>query len=639
MASSNSAAETPPVSRARRTFSLWLLALLILGVSWYLGNIQRDALLQQLELQGQQELDLYVSHLEGQLDRYAFLPALLADDFRLQSLLIAPGNRDQQGRVNRFLGHVNAIAGSLDVYLMDARGDTLAASNWRDELTFVGSNFSFRPYFIDAMNGKPGRYYALGTTSGRRGYYFSHPVGEPDAPQGVVVVKIDIDTLENNWHDEDTELIVTDPDGVIFVSTRPDWRYRTVQPLTADAMARIRASRRYPDVGLQPVFYSQKELRPSGAQILQVGEPGGAGYISMATDMPKAGWRVQLLVSQQVIAPQVWQTRLFALTLLLLLGTAGWLLAARSRRRRERELERRGAMQDALDELERRVGQRTVDLTEANRLLRQEVEEHERTRDELIQAAKLAVLGQMSAGINHELNQPLTAMRTYADNARTYLDRDNLEQVAWNLQQISELTRRMAQISGQLKVFSRKASGQCIRVSLRACLEGAQRIVRTRLQQAQAELVLDLPADDLFVAADMVQLEQVLVNLIGNACDVLEGRPAKRIEVSAHQDADHVRLQVRDTGPGIAPENLERIFDPFFTTTESGLGLGLSISHTIAQRLGGSLTAANASNGGAVFTLTLAAWKEDQTAERRGKESVARRRLSRPRSSASGRNS
>jgi two-component system C4-dicarboxylate transport sensor histidine kinase DctB len=608
MAFSNSADSPLPVAGLPRALGWSLLAVAVLAVSWYLGSLQRESALRQLEISGRQELDLYVSHLAGQLDRFAFLPALLADDFRLQSLLIAPQNRDQQQQVNRFLSYVSEIAGLLDVYLMDASGVTLAASNWQDELTFVGSNFAFRPYFIDAMNGRPGRYYALGTTSGRRGYYFSHPVGDAADPEGVVVIKIDIDTLENSWRSQDTELIVTDPDGVIFVSTRPEWRYRSFRPLSAAAIDRVRASRRYPEASLAPLYNELRGVRPSGAEMLHVGRPGGVGYLSIATDMPSAGWRVRLLVSQQIVAPQVWQTRLFAMSLLLLLAAGAWLYAERIRNRREREREKRLAMQEALDELEGRVTQRTRDLTEANRLLREEVEQHEQTRDELIQAAKLAALGQMSAGINHELNQPLAAMRTYADNARTYLARENLEQVGWNLQQIRELTGRMAQISGQLKVFSRKASGQRIQVSLRACLDGAKRILRARIEQAGAQLLVELPPDDLYVAADMVQLEQVLVNLIGNACDVLAGRDERIIRVGATRSGDQVRLQVRDSGPGIAAQNLGRIFDPFFTTTESGLGLGLSISHTIVQRLGGTLSVGNAPEGGAVFTLTLVAW-------------------------------
>jgi two-component system C4-dicarboxylate transport sensor histidine kinase DctB len=304
-------------------------------------------------------------------------------------------------------------------------------------------------------------------------------------------------------------------------------------------------------------------------------------------------------------------TRLFTMSLLVLLATATWLYLARRRRLREREAERRVAMQEALDELERRVEQRTGDLTRANRLLRHEIEKHEQTRDELIQAAKLAALGQMSAGINHELNQPLAAIRTYADNARAYLAREDVQQAGWNLQQISELTARMAQISGQLKVFSRKSSGQLIRVSVSACLEGALRILQARLDREGIGLQVEKPSHDLFVAADTVQLEQVLVNLLGNACDALAEVDEKRIDLRVYDDGGRVRVQVHDNGKGIAEQNLAHIFDPFFTTSEAGLGLGLSISHTIAQRLGGSLTAGNADDGGAVFTLVLKAWGAD----------------------------
>jgi two-component system C4-dicarboxylate transport sensor histidine kinase DctB len=593
----------------------WRLTVLaVLALAWQLGSLQRNALLDELEDQGRQELDLYVSHLAGQLNRYAFLPALLADDFRLQSLLIAPQNSDQQARVNRLLGHVNDIAGSLDVYLMDANGVTVAASNWQDELTFIGRDFSFRPYFTSAMAGGPGRYYALGTTSGRRGYYFSHPVGEPEEPLGVAVVKVDIDTLESSWRSRHSELLLTDPDGVIFVSTRPDWRYRTLLPLTAGDIQRVRESRRYPEAKLSPVFEQTVASQEGSSQVLRVAEPYGRSFIGIVHDMPDVGWRAQLLIPRETVQPQVWQTRLFALTSLGLLLVAARSYLQRNRLTREREQQKRQAMQEALVELEERVSRRTHDLTEANRLLREEARQHEQTRDELIQAAKLAALGQMSAGINHELNQPLAAMRTYADNALTFLERQQLDKAGWNLRQISELTGRMSQISGQLKVFSRKASGQRTRVSLAACLDGAGRILRNRLQHADVDLQIVMGDADVFVAADMVQLEQVLVNLIGNACDVLLGRPLRRVEVRVTAVGDEVRIAIQDTGPGIDADHLSRVFDPFFTTNEAGLGLGLSISHTIAQRLGGSLRAANSDAGGAEFTLTLAAWRETATA-------------------------
>jgi two-component system C4-dicarboxylate transport sensor histidine kinase DctB len=615
MASSNSPTDPRrPAGGATFWRSVWpWVGVAVILLAWTVGDLQRDALVERIETQGRQEIDLYVSHLSGQLDRYAFLPGLLADDFRLQSLLIAPRNEAQRDRVNRFLGHVNRSAGSLDVYLMDATGETLAASNWQDDRTFIGRNFAFRPYFVEAMQGRPGRYFALGTTSGLRGYYFSHPVGDADEPMGVVVVKIGIDPFEKEWRGEYSELVVSDPDGVIFLSTRSEWRYRTLQPLDEPRRAAVSASRRYPYASLDAVFAGEPDFGAPGVELLQPIE-GGSGFVSIVRDMPEAGWQVRLLVSQRMITPQVWQVRLLALSLLVLGAMVIGLLLARARRRREREQERQQAMEEALLELEGRVDRRTLDLTEANRLLRREIEEHERTRDELIQAAKLAAIGQMSAGINHELNQPLAAMRTYAENARTFLDRGNLEQAAWNLGQINALTQRMAQISSQLKVFSRRSTGRRIQVSVRSCVEGAKRIVSTRLSQSGAELIVDLPQDDLFVAADMVQLEQVLVNLIGNACDALAERPERRIRLRGWRDGRVVRLQVSDTGPGIAADKLDRIFDPFFTTSDGGLGLGLSISHTIAQRLGGSLTAETAARGGAVFTLVLEAWPDTPAA-------------------------
>ena len=192
----------------------------------------------------------------------------------------------------------------------------------------------------------------------------------------------------------------------------------------------------------------------------------------------------------------------------------------------------------------------------------------------------------MSAGINHELNQPLAAMRTYADNAPHLPGARNLDQAAWNLQQISELTGRMAQISGQLKVFSRKSSGQ--RIRLVACLPvwTGVRILRNRIEQADAELVTDLPPQDLFWLADMVQLEQVLVNLIGNACDVLVNQPNRTAyRVSARACADVVVLEVHDSGPHPAAEPRKGVRS-FFTTTENGLDSVCRSPHTIAQQLG-----------------------------------------------------
>ncbi|MFC3665409.1 sensor histidine kinase [Modicisalibacter luteus] len=274
------------------------------------------------------------------------------------------------------------------------------------------------------------------------------------------------------------------------------------------------------------------------------------------------------------------------------------------------------ALARARDQLEQRVEERTRDLLDSNRRLSGEIDERRRAeaelrqaQDELIQAAKLAVLGQMAAGINHELNQPLAAIRAYAENARVFLDRGRTEAASGNLAQIVELTARMAEISAQLKQFSRKSGDSLTAVSAQASFGYALRLYRSRLTDACVAVTQDWPMEDIWVHADLVRLEQVLVNLIGNALQAMSETSSPRLDLSIVQENGWVRLGVRDHGPGIAEEHLGRVFEPFFTTkaTGKGLGLGLSISARIVDDLGGHLEATNAADGGALFSVTLRA--------------------------------
>ncbi|OQX45052.1 MAG: hypothetical protein B0D85_06170 [Candidatus Sedimenticola endophacoides] len=271
-------------------------------------------------------------------------------------------------------------------------------------------------------------------------------------------------------------------------------------------------------------------------------------------------------------------------------------------------------LRQARDRLEERVEERTRDLVATNRRLVREIDEHRgtelalrQTQDELIQAAKMAALGQMSTGISHELNQPLAAIRSYADNARALIGKQRLEDADWNLEQIAGLTQRMAQISAQLKVFSRKTSGKLVAVALTPVMETMEKILAPQIREAGAEVIVDLPGVECYVCADMVKLEQVMVNLVGNALHAVEGQALRRITVTAEAEGETARVMIHDTGAGIAPQYLEAVFDPFFTTKEEGrgLGLGLSISRRIVEGMNGTLSAENDVDGGAVFLLTL----------------------------------
>jgi two-component system C4-dicarboxylate transport sensor histidine kinase DctB len=228
-------------------------------------------------------------------------------------------------------------------------------------------------------------------------------------------------------------------------------------------------------------------------------------------------------------------------------------------------------------------------------------------QDELVQAAKLAALGQMSAGMVHEINQPLAGIRGYADNALTLLTLGRHDTARDNLHEIVALTERMARISGQLKQFARKSSGRLVPVVAADAIESALAMLAASLRADNIVVEWDRPALALSVLADDVRLQQVMINLVRNAQDAMRAVSERRLSVGVSATAEWVEIVVRDSGPGIGAEALAHVFDPFFTTKSAGegLGLGLSISEGIVRGFGGRLSAANHPAGGAIFTLTL----------------------------------
>ncbi|TDR57075.1 two-component system C4-dicarboxylate transport sensor histidine kinase DctB [Halomonas ventosae] len=612
------------MSRRRVRQLLWLLMPLGLVLAmWQAALLARDQALQGLRQDAENELRLSAASLVGHLSRHDYLPDLLASREMVRRFLASPESQDPMP-LNRLLDRFRATAGVSDIYLIDRHGDTLAASNWHRPNTFIGQNYAFRSYFQEAIAGHAGRFYGLGVQSRERGYYFSAPVWlddtAPDAsPDGVMVVKVLLDTLEASWAEQDAELLVTDEDDIIFMASRPELRMRALQPLSEDEREALLDTRRYADEPLAPAGIEITDTPGEHSQRVgfRRGPLAGDDYLGLSRPMPAFGWELHILKSLAPVIQAQWLAALLAGGLygvVVLAGGIGW---QRLRLRREREQfadRERRTLARARDELELNVQRRTRDLVETNRRLSGEIEERRRaeerlrqTRDELVQAAKLAVLGQLAAGINHELNQPLAAIRAYAENASEFLARSRTEAASGNLAQIIELTERMAEISAQLRQFSRKSGDRPTSVSVAACFGYALRLFQSRLRDAGVSVERDWPAQEAWVRADLVRLEQVLVNLIGNALQAIARTEAPRLLLGIEPEGEEVRIRVIDNGPGIAEAHLGRIFEPFFTTKSpgSGLGLGLSISARIIDDLGGRLTADNPPGGGARFTITL----------------------------------
>ncbi|MES9930628.1 MAG: cache domain-containing protein, partial [Candidatus Thiodiazotropha sp. 6PDIVS] len=228
---------------SRKWIIVLLVAMIYLVMLLQVSSFVRARAQNETSLSGERQLNIYVNYLQAQLEKYEFLPELLSTNARLVELLKRPGDRERINALNRYLETINTITSASDTYLMDQEGLTIAASNWQSEKPFVGRNFSYRPYFKQAMQGQLGRYYALGTTSGRRGYYFAYPVRHDGGILGTVVIKIDLSNIEKQWQGRETEVIVTDPEGVIFITTRPRWRFQSLSPLSDAERERIRESR------------------------------------------------------------------------------------------------------------------------------------------------------------------------------------------------------------------------------------------------------------------------------------------------------------------------------------------------------------------------------------------------------------
>ncbi len=735
---------------------LWLYVavfVICLLTLWRGGDALKQQQIEDLNRETQEQLDQLASVVESAIAKYQHMPTLLASNDRVRKAL-RDGLPSDINQLNRELEQINRITEASDSYIIDINGDTIAASNYRLSTSFVGGNFAFRPYFQEAIQGKAGRYYALGTTSNRRGYYFSYPVYEGDSIIGVAVVKVDLNQFEKRFSNQAYEFLMLDPDGVVFSSSRASWLYKVMGELSYEELSRIAESQRYFDQSIETLPIVARRRFAERASVIEmldeVSDSRGDSlverhrYLTMEKPIQLLGFKISVLVPLTAIEEQIalWRA-IFAggitITMLImglahlrsrmlqersdaiemayhnqayireviqhtqaglvtldgqrriealnpaveklvaspLSGLIGqpltelfwpsetdqtrWMKALQAdfdnavnrsttvegtlqieghregvaveaticelqlpnrrsylvtfhdmteRKRYEQEITA------ARHALELRVKERTFELEESNHLLRHEIAEHKTTQQELIQTAKLAVLGQMSAGLNHELNQPLTAIRSFAENGLKLLERERYELAKGNLQQINQLGHHMGDIIARFKVFARKGNVAHTPIDVQSAINGALKIMQPRLKEASIQ-VQSPQSVELAVLADMVFLEQVLVNLLANATDaIMEAQPEdKWIKIAVESDHNQARIFVQDSGKGLSEEALAHLFEPFYTSKPSGLGLGLglSISQRIMDSMDGDLSACNPTEGGAQFCVTLNLFLPDQS--------------------------
>tara|TARA_R110002051_G_scaffold1163_8_gene6268 strand:- start:2055 stop:3749 length:1695 start_codon:yes stop_codon:yes gene_type:complete len=516
---------------------------------------------------------LYSGNLLAELRQNAIVPQLLARDPTLIQALI---QGDYSLSTQRLISFVEEI-GAASLMLYDIDGRMVAATD-RNRL---GATHRTDAYFVDALRSNSTVFSVIPRETGGYQFFYSRRIQEGGATLGVIAAEVDLQRFERAWAGISDAVIVTDSTGDIIMATEPRWRGLTETEALSNQTPQSaieRAIKATADwTALPPDAYLQ-----------------GEAVMRLSSRIPFRGWRITSYTTYASVREKV--NGVLALEVMgfaILLALTFYALS------------RRTAGRAALFQRE------STELRALNAALQREIAERKRMQETLAvaeqtleQSSKLAALGEMSAAVSHELNQPLAAMKTYLAGARLLIRRNRTDEALSSFGRIDDLIERMGAITRQLKSYARKGQESFSPFDMRDAVASSLSMMEPQLRQRQVHINRILPDAPVRVMGDRMRVEQVLVNLLRNALDATksERNPQVEIMLSAGETAT---LTVRDNGPGI--EDLDALFEPFYTTKQpgDGVGLGLAISSGIVTELGGRLTARNGQNGGAVFEMQL----------------------------------
>jgi two-component system C4-dicarboxylate transport sensor histidine kinase DctB len=583
-------------------------------------HVTFDQLVGELRDNGQHRLDLYASSLEREIGQYAYFPKVVGLDQKVGALLANPSDATLAKQVDIYLEHLNDHAGTMDIYLMTPSGKVIATSNWNQIDSFLGRDLSYRPYVKGARPGHVVGFYGIGTTHNDPGYYLASALVSQDRVIGVAAVKVSLDQLEKSWLSAESPALLSDDNGVIVLSSVAAWKYATLRPMDASVLRHLDETQQYNRRRLTPLGLIERRSIDANSRIVELHGRDPAGNSAFATDglflaqtrgMSGTPWHLTVFYDLR-------KTNDLALTrsALAAVGTAlaiAMLVLFSARRRAQRERhEARFALQRAYAELELKVEERTSELSLANTHLQHEIRERSEAvrtlkaaQDELVQAGKLAVIGQLAAGIAHELNQPLAALGTLSTNASEFLQRGDLATAQFNLGRIALLVQRMGTLTGQLRSFARRSGDEKSTVDIEQAVSNALAILDPRLRKAGVTAEVVPPLQPVQTLCNPVRLEQVLINLLSNAIEASQDKDPPWVRISWDVIGERALIRVCDNGTGMTETVLSKLFEPFYTTKATGLGLGLAISSGIIRDFGGELAAKNRTTGGAEFSIDL----------------------------------
>ena len=494
--------------RRWRGWLRWCGAVLAVAGTAYLGHeVALQTGTARLREAAEHRLDMLATGLDADLARFDYLPALLEMTPAVPSLLDQPADPQLRGIVNRYLNGVNATAGAEMLYVLDPNGVSVAASDWDQPGTTIGQDLSFRPYVIDALKTGRGRFYGVGITSRKPGYYLSFAMRRGERLRGMVAVKVNIEESESAWRKLPGNMLLVDDRGVVILSTRKDLKYRPLAPLGATQREEVLRSRTYGEAQLQPLNWTGMQAPTFDGQVIKM---DGMAQLASTRALGQAPWR---LIALDELAPVQLSARYAAITASLAMAVLLLIAVTLGQRQRavRQKLANQAALQAAHDSLESTVVARTAQLRAA--------------QNELVHAGKMAALGEMSAGMVHELNQPLTALRTLSESAGILLEQGRPNDVRANLQRIEAMVDRLARLTAQLKTFAHKGEVTPVAVPLARSIGDARILLAQELKKYKITVEVDLQPPALDVMAEEAVLGSVFVNLMRNAIDAMRAMP------------------------------------------------------------------------------------------------------------------
>jgi len=572
----------------------FVVAVILLSVSYLSERAAFSSAKQRME----NTMSFQTATLKASMDKYAILAALIARRSDIAYALLTDDPLKELPQANQLTNFLAGISGAADVWIVNVEGTILVSNQFLQQSVDINNE----KYFESALNGAMGRASVV-THTGRRLYLFAAPVLSANKILGVIVVRVNLEYLEQVWVLLQDPMLVTDEAGRILLSSVQPWRLKTFYG-DPSAVENDEAGEDY----LVERFTNKTRERLRLYDALD--ESSGRDYLQVSQYDALLGWRVHAMTSYRSIIVQRNTAVLIALLVIALIFMAvGMLLSRQKRLLKEKRSQQAFALR-----LERQVRDRTHELTTSNKQLGIEVEERciaeqhlREAQEELVQAAKLAGIGQMSTALAHEYNQPLAAIRSYADNATSFLLKEDVETATDNLQRIKMLVDKMANLTRTLRNFAHKSSSHLEEVSIDAIMDELIILLSPQAKKQQVALNLMGAKKPIFVMGDQGRLSQVVTNLVTNAMDAVSDLESRQVDICWYQERDKAIIVVKDTGPGIADDVKEKMFNAFFTTKTmgNGLGLGLFIVMNIVKDLKGSLSLKNEVGYGAVFEIIL----------------------------------